>query len=573
MIVNNKIVLTTGKLTIKRYFFKDARTVIDEYRYLAIKSQTDMSEAEKIIVPNKNIDHGFKVHLSHAGNKRVLFSAPFGAGKSYFLEDFFKNDGDFLSIRLHPIDYSVASNEDIFELLKHDIINALIEKYNESLDLKKEDFSNLLMAQEFIRNKMDFTGIGKAIFTALVPHGESIAKVGEELKKLNDDFNDFKAEINPDQEKIIKAYLADLKAKKGSIRENDAITGMIKDFVKRIKTANDNKPFIFILDDLDRLDPEHLFRLFNVFTAHHDSKSDSNKFDFDQLIFVCDVRNIHHMFKHKYGKKVDFSGYIDKFYSSHIFYFDFRQYFKDFVKKLILTKYDFGQEFTDLIPAYIHKRHDFKDVSDAKDGFIILNHIINGLIDLDYIKIRSFERFQSYRMPNYKFDYGNNREVQAYDYYYLVYTSILQQFFPRLHEYEEAITALSKKYIGDYEEQENKYYYTDDSVESWIIRISLPFFMPQHLAFGRIQEQQNSSFEYPNESGDLVEIHYSVTYEGRIDYLYMKAIHELEIEVETAEPPKPVKDLYIKRPNPYWFFLEAFRLCIKKGFLRNSGKF
>jgi hypothetical protein len=418
---------------------------------------------------------------------------------------------------------------------------------------------------------MDLTGIGKAIFSALVPNGESIVKIGDELKKLNDGFNDFKAEISTDQEKIIKDYLADLKAKKGSIRENDAITTIIKDFIERIKASNDNKPFVFILDDLDRLDPEHLFRLFNVFTAHHDSKTDGNKFDFDQLIFVCDIKNIHFMFQHKYGEKVDFAGYIDKFYSSHIFYFDAKRYFKEFVKKLVLTKYDFGQEFTGLLPNTIHKRYDFKDMADAKDGFSILNHIINGMIDLDFIKIRSFERFQCYRVPNYKFDYRENMQIFAYEYYYLMYTSILQQFFPRLHEYEEALTALNQQYTPDYNEDENNHYYTNDTIESRIIQVSLPFIMPPVLAFGNIQQQENSTFEYFNEFDEAMEIHYSVNYDGFIKYLYMKkALMPESSEVEPSVAT--VNNLRIKRPNPYWFFLEAFRISLKKGFLRHSGK-
>lgn len=124
-------------------------------------------------------------------------------------------------------------------------------------------------------------------------------------------------------------YLVSHRLKKGSVREDgDYITILIQDLISRIKAVKENKPFIFILDDLDRLDPEHVFRLFNVFTAHHDSKTDKNKFNFDQVIFVCDVRNIHYMFQHKYGTHTDFQGYIDKFYSSHIFIFDFKAYIK-----------------------------------------------------------------------------------------------------------------------------------------------------------------------------------------------------------------------------------------------------
>jgi hypothetical protein len=527
-----------------------------------------MGEAEKIIIPTKTVSEDFKTHLDIPENKRILFSAPFGAGKSYFLENFFNKQTEYLSIRLHPVDYSVASNEDIFELMKFDIINALIEKYSESLDLKKEDFSNLLIAQEFIRNRMDFTGIIKAIVTALVPNGESIVKVGDEIKKVNDDLNDFKAKVNAGQEKAVQGYLANLKSTKGSIRENDSITLIIKDFVKRIKEVNEGKNFIFIIDDLDRLDPEHLFRLFNVFTAHHDSKTDSNKFNFDQIIFVCDIKNIHFMFRHKYGKKVDFSGYIDKFYSLNIFHFDFKKHLKDSITKLMLVNYNLDNN-----PIYISDRYNFKDVPNAKDNFDKLKHVIGGLIDLDYIKIRSFEKFQCYRVPTYKFEFEYSQEAVAYDYDFLVYISILQQFFPRLNECQNAIDALNKKYVPDYAEESGAHYYQFDNIEKGLIRISLPFLMKPEKAFGSQKRVENAHFLYPNDSGELMEIYYSIYDSGVIIYNYMKKHEIVEVEVLEGEsaPTGPEKPKELKtsvRPNPYWFFLEAFKKSFKKGWLR-----
>ena len=76
---------------------------------------------------------------------------------------------------------------------------------------------------------------------------------------------------------------------------------------------------VLLIDDLDRLDPEHVFRLFNIFSAHYDDVTESNKFGFDKIIFVCDINNIQQMFNHRYGINVEFNGYIDKFYSSEIF--------------------------------------------------------------------------------------------------------------------------------------------------------------------------------------------------------------------------------------------------------------
>ena len=539
-------------------------------------TEEQTKELQPILIPVNKVSASFGTHLGQPKNKRILFSAPFGAGKSFFLNEYFEGNEEMLSIRLHPVDYSVANNEDIFELMKHDIINALIEKYSDSLKLDKSDFSNLLLAQEFIRNRMDLSGIGKAIVTALLPHGEEIVKVGEEIQKFKEGFDDFKAEINADQEKKIKAYLTEIKNKKGSIRENDAITIIIKDYIQRIKDANESKPFVFILDDLDRLDPEHLFRLFNVFTAHHDSKTDSNKFDFDQLIFVCDVKNIHHMFKHKYGKKVDFSGYIDKFYSSHIFYFDFKEYLKGSVKKLLMSKYDFDKEQKDMLENYLYKRYDFKSTANAKSWGEILNHLIGKFIDHDLIKIRSFERFQCYCVPSYEFEYKSGRKLRADNFYYLMLTYLLQQFFPRHYEYEKALEVLSVNYDADYEPiTGNAPSYVDETVDSNLIQIAIPFLMEPEIIFGnRLEPTDDAYFEYQNEKGQRLEIHYSMSYEREIRYRSTRIPQQpesVETKVEETagaqEPKATPPSLFVKRPNPYWFLLQAFRACQKRDFL------
>src|SRR5699024_10335121 len=70
----------------------------------------------------------FEKHLSLPKNDRIIVSAPFGAGKTYFLKEFFKNNSKYEVIHLFPVNYSVASNEDIFELLKYDILFELLGK-------------------------------------------------------------------------------------------------------------------------------------------------------------------------------------------------------------------------------------------------------------------------------------------------------------------------------------------------------------------------------------------------------------------------------------------------------------
>ncbi len=75
------------------------------------------------------------------------------------------------------------------------------------------------------------------------------------------------------------------------------------------------------MDDLDRVDPEHVFRILNIFSAYFE-KEENNKFGFDKVIVVADYQNLKRIFEHRYGKGSDFSGYLDKFYTIAPYHFD-----------------------------------------------------------------------------------------------------------------------------------------------------------------------------------------------------------------------------------------------------------
>ena len=111
---------------------------------------------------------------------------------------------------------------------------------------------------------------------------------------------------------------------------NSLVTQVIMSELEKIKTGNNKKKCVLILDDLDRVDPAHIFRLFNVFAAHLDSsKKQPNVLGFDIVILVCDVHNIKQIFKTLYGVDSDFNGYMDKFYSREVFFFDNKNALKD----------------------------------------------------------------------------------------------------------------------------------------------------------------------------------------------------------------------------------------------------
>lgn len=61
---------------------------------------------------------------------RIIFSAKFGDGKSYFLKKFMesypKEANDYYFITLHPVNYVVEENRDVIEYIKRDILFQLI---------------------------------------------------------------------------------------------------------------------------------------------------------------------------------------------------------------------------------------------------------------------------------------------------------------------------------------------------------------------------------------------------------------------------------------------------------------
>lgn len=261
----------------------------------------------------------FKVHIASENNYRILFSGIFGLGKTFFLNNFFSEfEDEYIYIKLNPVNYSVSTNEDIFELIKFDIGYQLLSK---KPDFNKEAFSPLLAGQMYILENYKFI-IEKLIknLSKLDKKADAIIastlEIGKEIKKFVDD-------SKIDEQEELNKFLSFFPAQKGTYREENRITELLVSLIESLKINNPEKQIVLLIDDLDRIDPEHIFRIFNIFSAHFDyyDIENENKFGFDKIILVCDVDNIRGIFNHKYGTDIDFSGYIDKFYSQEIFYY------------------------------------------------------------------------------------------------------------------------------------------------------------------------------------------------------------------------------------------------------------
>jgi len=319
-----------------------------------------MEEHSLIKIDIQSETERFKEHLNIPGNNRILFSGMFGIGKTYFLDSFFK-DESYEPFFISPINYSVSNNEDILEYIKYDILISLLEKDN--ISWQKETFSDNLLVQYYLKDH--FWKLAGDVVKHVGKVGKALSTVISDLEKHKVEYEKYKATYETDDLNTAGKFLFDLQKEEGSIYENNDITTLIYALIKSIP---EGKQPILVIDDLDRIDPEHIFRILNVFSAHFSKDYESHKFGFEKVILVCDLNNIRNLFQHKYGSGVDFSGYIDKFYSIEPFQFNNK---KEIIKRI----YD----YIDTI-----KRENNKD-------YFILSHIVlKMLIEYDLINLRKF---------------------------------------------------------------------------------------------------------------------------------------------------------------------------------------
>ncbi|MCW8897437.1 MAG: AAA family ATPase [Flavobacteriales bacterium] len=275
------------------------------------------------LIPYGNIWNRFKAHFELEHNSNILFSGKYGIGKTTFLNSYFKErENDIITIKLFPVNYVVNSNDNIFELIKIDIIKQLqlLGEINLEKDLK---VSTIQSAVSLALNKP--LTIGKHLSKALSklhPIGEVASTAFDGVYSLIEEFSKYEKELNKKMkfdDNILIEYSEEKANELASYVEYNLVSELISNVINRIQK---DKKVVLLIDDLDRLDPEHIFRLLNIFSSHHDYETKKHKFGFDKVILVCHLKNIESIFHHKYGGNTDFNGYIDKFYSDEIFKFD-----------------------------------------------------------------------------------------------------------------------------------------------------------------------------------------------------------------------------------------------------------
>ncbi|MDE0243544.1 MAG: P-loop NTPase fold protein [Candidatus Kaiserbacteria bacterium] len=317
------------------------------------ESQDGLVGSGMIIPIDPLFDH-FKHHLEMLRNSRILFSGKFGIGKTFFIERFFKQYEEYYFwVRLRPTAYQIVGSEVLIETMKEDLMISIMEQGGEKGPLSghKE------------KSKM-----------------KKLVKIGWKTASLL-------GRVNPIANFIVAA-IEEIKESFGTITE-EKIRKML------CKVAGKEKKKVLVIDDMDRLDPEHIFRLFNVFSlfvGEDEEKTVAKRLGFDHVIFVADYNNLRSIFHHKYGAGTDSQGYLDKFYSKEVFEYDPKGIIAEYMgtvfgpqpNKQVTDKT--GQYISVWLSLFLLKNFFRKNI-------INLRQVLNGLGTLQYSQKRNSSGF------------------------------------------------------------------------------------------------------------------------------------------------------------------------------------
>lgn len=286
-------------------------------------------------------DELFSFDRYFEANSRCVLSAPFGEGKSFFLNEFIKTkSSDYDFITLYPTGYQICDNKDVFEYIKRDILLALLALEPGFLDaLDKTNaaiiWDSISECREDIVSCLPEINIGVhgtagvTISTANIVN--AVCKVIEKCKK--------KWRFGGNH---IKDYFNSFENNKGSLYEFNPISNMISSLIAARKKGSESsnpRKVVLVIEDLDRMDPEHIFRILNVFSAHFGDDLDEdfslNKFGFDKVLLLCDYNNIKNIYHHLYGADADFCGYMSKFVAKGVFQYSLRSRVKEYMVSLL----------------------------------------------------------------------------------------------------------------------------------------------------------------------------------------------------------------------------------------------
>lgn len=292
----------------------------------------------EFVIPVDNTIEKFRLHLQT--HPRTILSAKYGDGKSYFLQRFIEKEEvqeQFVFLRLFPVNYQVVENKDIFDLIKYDLIFQL---FISGMIEPKEPISDKILLPWFIMTQGEtvaawlskicgMIGVEYPEFNAAVLAMNALSTIVKWKKK----YEEFKKK-HAEPEGAITSFIQ--KIDKHYLYESDVVTTFIRETIAAYKEQYPDKKVVLMIEDMDRLDPAHLFRILNVLSAQVDYayrygiSPDSetvvgNKFGVDNVLLVMDYGNTQSIYQHLYGNDADFKGYIHKFISHKYFTYSFEQ--------------------------------------------------------------------------------------------------------------------------------------------------------------------------------------------------------------------------------------------------------
>ena len=279
-----------------------------------------------VVISTKNDDENFNTFIKLENNQRMLFTAPFGMGKTYFLNEFFKiNSEEYNTFHLYPIRYQVHNDVNIIKVIAADLFVQLTNKHKnavesffneENIKLKKKHIRGLFMK---CLGSLPSPLIASETLITLEPTTFSIIK---ELFKNQGIFDNIKQFFKNETELKYHSEIAEI--------YNNFLEDSI---IKILEKINNGKKNVLVLDDLDRLEPKHVFKILNAFSPLFDKEN--NKFGFDKIIFVGDFDNLKNIYHNVYGNGANFDAYINKFSSIGSYQYNIEKEVSDNIKKII----------------------------------------------------------------------------------------------------------------------------------------------------------------------------------------------------------------------------------------------
>lgn len=339
----------------------------------------EKEQKEVNMLPDNRFIDSFKKHLEIEGNERILFSGKFGIGKTFFLRDFFeKNKTKYEVFHLFPVNYQISSSKDIFDILKYDILVALLNE-NKEKDIDLFEKSDIGIFQYIKQNFSLNSALNKSVsYLEVIELGKILGRPLKDMLELD---KKYKKYINS-EEGFIKNFIS--KIEKENVTETDYLSYILNNAIKKFK--GENKESVLVLDDLDRLDPEHIFRVLNVFSAFFD-RDGRNKFGFDKIILVADYNNLKSIFHHRYGKKTCEKGYFNKFYSIKVFDFDNSKVIKSFLSNFLKEIKTDNEELKKILINRLYYIN------------IFLEDILIRSLDLKKLDLRQLMKINKHKLP------------------------------------------------------------------------------------------------------------------------------------------------------------------------------